>query len=70
MLSSSTVREVFKQFVQGATSGTVCGDNFNQEAAAVICKQMGHDHATRWTTRDHKGIQVQSTNIDTNIDTV
>ena len=45
---------------QGATSGTVCGDNFNNASAAVICKQMGHQYAVDWSTRDHKGIQVLS----------
>ncbi|KAL5253796.1 hypothetical protein ACHWQZ_G013538 [Mnemiopsis leidyi] len=53
--------------IEGATSGTVCGDNFNNASAAVICKQMGHSQAVSWSTRDHKGVQMMYPAIMNNV---
>ena len=37
----------------------MCGDGFNDVAAAVVCKQMGHDHAVSWKSEQLQGIQVR-----------
>ena len=47
--------------------GTVCDDNFDDNAANAICRQMRFEEATRWTSEESFGIQY---NYDIKLDDV
>ena len=50
--------------------GTVCNDNFNDNAANAICREMGHSRSTSWKSGIDPLFGENQTSLDITLDDV
>ena len=50
--------------------GTVCDDNFSENSADAICREMGYLRALSWVSRSSYSYGTSQTSLDINLDDV
>ena len=50
--------------------GTVCNDNFNDNAANAICREMGHSRSTSWKSGIDPLFGENQTSLDITLDDI